>query len=97
MRKLLPALTLIIAFAFSIVGQTTSGKIIGTVSDASGAIAGATVTVTDNQTGRQQTAVTSGDGTYTIPQLEFGTYTVRITANAIASMALFTVLPLGIR
>jgi hypothetical protein len=64
-------------FAF---GQTTSGKLIGTVSDATGAVAGATVVITDNQTGRERSVTTDSDGTYTVP-LEFGVYTVKITAT----------------
>jgi hypothetical protein len=64
-------------FAF---GQTTSGKLIGNVSDATGAVAGATVVITDNQTGRERSVTSDSDGSYTVP-LEFGTYTVKITAT----------------
>ncbi|HEX2639345.1 MAG TPA: carboxypeptidase regulatory-like domain-containing protein, partial [Pyrinomonadaceae bacterium] len=45
------------------------------------AVSGATVIVTDNQTGKERTVVTNSDGTYEVSQLEFGTYTVKITAN----------------
>lgn len=74
---------LILTFLMStvvILSQTT-GKIVGSVSDASGAIAGATVVVTDNQTNRERTVTSGSDGTYTVSQLEFGTYTVKITAT----------------
>lgn len=60
--------------------QDTTGKIIGSVNAPDGAIPGATVTVTDNQTGKSQTFTTSGNGSFTVSQLEFGTYTVRISA-----------------
>lgn len=61
-------------------GQDTTGKIVGTVSAADGAIPGATIVVRDNQTGREQTVTASGEGTFTVSQLEFGTYTVTVTA-----------------
>lgn len=60
--------------------QNTAGKIVGTVSAPDGAIPGATIVAKDNQTGRESTVVASSDGTFTIPQLEFGTYTVTVTA-----------------
>src|SRR5690242_6275336 len=61
--------------------QDTSGKIVGTVSAPDGAIPGATVVATDNQTGKSRTAVANGEGAFELPQLEFGTYTVKITAQ----------------
>ncbi|MCY7347011.1 MAG: TonB-dependent receptor [Pyrinomonadaceae bacterium] len=67
-------------FAF---GQSTTGKIVGSVSapgDA-GAIPGATIVVTDNQKGRERTVTSNEDGTFQVPQLEFGLYTVKITAS----------------
>ena len=67
-------------FAF---GQSTTGKIVGSVSapaDA-GAIPGATIVVTDNQTGRERTVTSGEDGTFEVQQLEFGVYTVKITAG----------------
>src|SRR6476620_10286464 len=71
------SLSTLVAFA-----QGTSGKLIGTVADGSGsAVSGATVIVTDNQTGKERTVVTNSDGTYQVSQLEFGTYTVKITAS----------------
>ncbi|MGH7784564.1 MAG: carboxypeptidase-like regulatory domain-containing protein, partial [Candidatus Binatia bacterium] len=64
-----------------VVAQATSGKIIGAVSAADGAVPGASITVTDDQTGRGRTVTSNGDGTFEIPQLEFGTYSVKVTAN----------------
>jgi hypothetical protein len=62
------------------IAQTTAGKIVGSVSAPDGVVAGATIVVRDNQTGRERTVVSSGEGTFEVSQLEFGTYTVRITA-----------------
>lgn len=62
------------------IAQSNSGRLVGTVSDASGVIAGATVVVTDNKTAKERTVVTSDEGVFTVTQLEFGTYTVKISS-----------------
>jgi len=69
-------LTAVVSFA-----QSTNGKIVGSVSAPDGAIAGATVIVTDNQTGKERTVVANENGTFEVSQLEFGTYTVKISAS----------------
>ena len=79
MQKLI-LLILSLALAAPLVAQNTTGRIIGTVSAADGAVPGAVVVVTDNQTKRERTVTATGDGTFEVPQLEFGTYTVTITA-----------------
>lgn len=68
-------------FALPAFAQTTTGSLNGTVSGPDGAIPGATVTIIDNQTQREITVQSSGEGTFNVPQLEFGTYTVRIQAQ----------------
>lgn len=83
MKKLSLMLLTFCLSTMAIFGQSTTGKIVGNVSapgDA-GAIPGATVVVTDNQTGKERTVVTNDDGSFEVPQLEFGLYTVRITAS----------------
>lgn len=77
-RFILAALTLCV-FVASALAQTTSGRLVGTVSGPDGVISGATITVADNQTKREQTVQASGEGSFSFP-LEFGTYTVSITA-----------------
>src|SRR5262245_10159773 len=67
--------------ALSVFGQSNSGRLIGTVSDASGVIPGANIVVRDNKTGKERTAVSSDDGSFTVAQLEPGSYTVTITAG----------------
>lgn len=60
-------------------GQTFRGTILGTVTDSSGAaIAGATVTVKNTGTGLTRTVATSDDGSYAVPELPIGTYTVSV-------------------
>ena len=80
MKKVLSViLTLFMSAAINF-AQGTTGRIVGTVAAPDGVIPGATIVVRDNQTGREQTVVASEDGTFTVPQLEFGTYTITITA-----------------
>ena len=68
--------------SLSAVAQAPAGSLTGTVVDASNAaVAGATVEVTDNATKRSITVETSNQGTFNVPQLEFGTYTVKVTAT----------------
>ena len=62
--------------------QNTTGRIVGTVSSPDGGLVpGATIVVRDNQTGKERTVTASEDGTFEVSQLEFGTYTVNITAS----------------
>ena len=58
--------------------QTTTGTILGAVSDSSGSVVpGATVTATHVDTGLTRTTVTDGLGRYTLPQMPIGRYTVK--------------------
>lgn len=79
--KLLSTVALLLFVAAAALAQDTTGKIIGSVSAPDGAIPGATVVVTDNQTGKERTVVAKDNGTFEVSQLEFGTYTVKITAS----------------
>src|SRR5258706_15550070 len=62
-------------------GETTSA-IIGQVSDASGAaVPGATVTVTNKETGLRRSASTDDSGRFNFPQLKPGAYSVNVEAE----------------
>src|SRR5437660_2267909 len=68
--------------AATLMAQTFRGTILGTVSDASGAlVAGATVKVRNVGTGQERTTTTSADGSYAIPELPIGTYAVTISQS----------------
>ncbi|HZS48463.1 MAG TPA: TonB-dependent receptor [Blastocatellia bacterium] len=72
--------------ATAVFGQGALGSISGTITDTNGGVvAGATVEVTNNNTGEKRTAVTSGTGTFTVPDLLVGTYTVKVTAAGFAA------------
>jgi len=59
--------------------QTFRGTILGTVTDTSGSsVAGAAVVVKNTNTGLSRTVTTSEDGTYSVPELPIGTYSVTV-------------------
>src|SRR5262252_2339203 len=80
MKRLAFSLLAVCFFAVAIAAQSNRGNLSGTVSDASGVIPGAAISVKDNQSGKEITAVTNDQGGYLVAQLDVGTYTVKISA-----------------
>ncbi len=73
-------LVFVLLAAVSLSAQTFRGTILGTVTDPSGAVLpGAKVTVKNVGTGLERTTETSADGSYSLPELQIGTYTVTVT------------------
>lgn len=69
---------LLLALSVPLVSQTTTGRILGSVRDQTGAaLPAATVTVTDVQRGITRTVTTDDSGGYVVPNLTPGVYTVR--------------------
>jgi Carboxypeptidase regulatory-like domain len=65
-------------------GETTSA-IVGEVRDSTNAVvAGATVTITSQETGQQRSALTEDAGRFNFPQLRPGTYSVRVETHGFA-------------
>ncbi|MDX2029870.1 MAG: carboxypeptidase-like regulatory domain-containing protein, partial [Blastocatellia bacterium] len=85
MKKLLMVILALASIAATAIAQTSTGRLIGTVASADGVVAGATVTLTDNKTGRERSLTTGVDGSFTYPQLEIGTYTVKVTSKGFKS------------
>src|SRR5579883_681792 len=78
MSRTLTALLLVSALAAALYGQSPTGIITGTVSDASGAvIANAAVTITNKATGASRSATANASGTFSAPALDPGVYEVR--------------------
>lgn len=76
------ALTLLFGLAVLLPAQVTTGSILGTVRDQSGAvIPNATVTVTDTGKGTSTTVKANGDGEYTVPFLIPGNYSVSVESE----------------
>jgi len=66
--------------------QSTTGRILGAVTDQSGAaVAGATVTVTDTQRGATRTLTTDETGTFVAAELQPGAYKIRAGAKGFKS------------
>jgi hypothetical protein len=73
---------LILFLALPVLCQTTTGRILGTVTDQSGAgVAGAAVIITDAQRGTKRTVVSDSSGEYAAPELQPGVYTVDVEAK----------------
>jgi len=81
MKSAFSLLTLVLLVG-TVFGQVSTGSLVGTVVDQNGgSVAGATVEVTDNATSKVRTVQATTDGTFTVPQLDVGTYTVKVTAQ----------------
>jgi hypothetical protein len=66
----------------ALLAQAVNGSIIGTVTDATGAVvSGAQVTITLTGQDAQHTTVTNDSGNYTEPDLPSGTYSVSVSAT----------------
>jgi hypothetical protein len=73
---------LVLFSATGLVAQTFRGTILGTVTDASGAVvSGAAVKVHNVNTGLDRTVQTSADGSYAVPELQIGTYAVTVSQS----------------
>ena len=80
--KLRIILCFLVMAAASLAAQTFRGTILGTVTDPTGAVvAGAQVTVKNTGTGQERATTTSADGSYTVPELPIGTYTVTVSQS----------------
>ena len=74
------SVSLTVAAVFA-AAQTTSAEILGTVTDASGAVVpNAQVTLLRVATGEQRSTITSSNGDYSFPLIDIGEYNVRVSA-----------------
>src|SRR5712691_3449562 len=77
-----PAMCLLLLCAESLFSQADTGRITGTVSDATGAVApGVRVTIVAVETNRSQTFVTDNTGRYSSGPLRVGAYRVGAQAT----------------
>jgi len=80
MKRHLLLMAFVVLSPAMLFGQTFRGTILGSVTDSSGAyVAGATVKVRNLGTGLERTTTTSTDGSYSVPELPIGTYSVTVT------------------
>ena len=74
-----------LCFAVAAFAQTDVGRIIGTITDPSGAvISNAQITVTSERTGQTRTVTANEVGGYVVPQLPAGSYTINAKAADLA-------------
>jgi hypothetical protein len=79
---------LFLTAAVSLHAQTTNGSIQGTVTDPSGgAVAGASVTARNMDTGLTQMTTTTDAGIYSLPNLPPGRYSVTVEAASLKKYA----------
>src|SRR6202451_679547 len=82
LSPLLTAAGVVILLSLAAGGQSTAGRILGTVTDASGAaVGGATVVVTDAARGTTRNLTTDAAGAYVAPDLEPGVYKIRVESK----------------
>src|ERR1700683_3093846 len=85
-RLWLIAFTLFL-FSISTQGQSTTGRLLGTLTDQSGAaVRGASVVITDVQRGTSRTMTTDETGGYAGPDLQPGTYRIRVAVKGFKSV-----------
>jgi len=80
MKRFIFAMLTFCLFSAVALAQTSTGNLVGTVSDASGVIPKATVVLKDNKTSREKTTETNDQGGFIFDKLDVGTYTVTVTA-----------------
>ena len=79
-----------------VVAQAPTGIILGTVSDATGAIIpNATVTITNKDTGASRKVISTAAGAYSVPSLEPGQYEVRCEVEGFRTMVQNTTVTAG--
>ena len=84
---------LILILAGSLSAQTFRGNILGTVSDANGAVVpAANVTARNVATGLERTAVSDEAGNYSISELQIGKYQVTVTKTGFQTLVINEVL-----
>jgi hypothetical protein len=77
----------VLLFSLALFAQANFGRILGTVTDQSGAVLqGATVNIIDTERGLARTLTTDAAGEYNAPTLTPGTYTVRVEANGFKAL-----------
>ncbi len=82
-RLIVSAGILLAATVLTTTAQTETARIQGTVADSAGAVvAGATIKVVSVSTGREVSAISASDGTYSLLSLQPGKYQVEVTQSS---------------
>jgi hypothetical protein len=81
MNRLISIILAIGLIAVGVLAQSNTGRLVGVISGPDGTLPGASIEITDNKTGKTRTVVANEDGNFSIPQLEVGTYNIKVTAT----------------
>ena len=82
MGTLVFVLVFLVLFPGMLLGQNTTGTIVGHITDPTGAaVVAARVSIVNQDTKETRSATTSGTGDFTVPLLKIGPYAVTIEAN----------------
>jgi hypothetical protein len=87
MRKILLALAAFVSFSASMHAQTTTGTILGTITDSTGGgVPSAKITITNTGTQARVEVAANEAGNYTAPLLPPGRYSVRVAASGFSTV-----------
>ncbi len=81
MKKIFTIGMLLVSFAVAAMAQASAGRMVGTISSSDGVLPGAQVEVKDDATAKVINLVTNSDGSFSIPNLAVGTYTITVKAD----------------
>jgi hypothetical protein len=91
-RGAILALLLALALAPAASAQTSGASLLGRIQDKDGGpLPGVTVTATNTETGLDRSATSGADGTFLLPSLPVGTYTVRAELEGFAPVTVESV------
>src|SRR6266540_1693921 len=83
---IIAAVAISLMFQLPVYAQTDRGRMVGTVTDANGAVVpGASVVVKNEHTGEQRTATTNESGYYVVAALKPAVYSVTVDAQNMAA------------
>lgn len=80
-------LTMLLSTVFTL-AQSSSGRLVGSVSGPDGVIPGASVEIRDQATGKITTVTTNDDGNFNVPTIEVGLYTVTVKTQGFKTSVL---------
>lgn len=84
-QLLLASLALLLS-SLTVYAQTTAGRVLGTLTDQSGAaVSGGTVVVSDVQRGTSRAVITDESGNYAVANLQPGTYKIHVEVKGFKS------------
>jgi hypothetical protein len=76
----------LISSSLVVFGQADQGRIVGTVTDSTGAVLpNATIVITNEKTGESRTVQSNDEGVYIVPALRASIYTIKISAASFST------------